>query len=40
LPSNNFEELLKDLRFSQDFEVTGGKDSGGITITARPITSN
>jgi ferric-dicitrate binding protein FerR (iron transport regulator) len=36
LPSNNFEELLKDLRFSQDFEVIGGKDSGGITIVARP----
>jgi ferric-dicitrate binding protein FerR (iron transport regulator) len=40
LPSNNFEELLKDLRFSQDFEVKGGKDSGEITITARPTTSN
>jgi transmembrane sensor len=36
LPNNNLEVLLKSLEMTQDFEVTGGKDSGGITIVARP----
>jgi transmembrane sensor len=34
--NDNLDELLKALEMSNEFEVTGKQDSGGITIVARP----
>lgn len=36
LRNDNLDELLKALEMSNEFEVTGRQDSGGITIVARP----
>jgi transmembrane sensor len=36
LRNDNLDELLKALEMSNEFEVTGKQDSGGITIVARP----